>query len=301
MSISTAKPQTLAGLRRLQRLAGAVIMRELAPGWRMQKRWTDGRDMRRVAASFIKPNDRLTSFERIEIYNKQYWFRLVDCINEDFPGLKAVLGKRRFFELVKAYLNAHPSRSFTLRNLASRLPGFIQQNPKFVNPRRKLALDMARFEWAQVVAFDGPVREPIGVDDLLGKDPDKLQLSLQPYVQPLALSYPLDEFVQQLKQDAMRGDASNAMDESRNDSAPKRRGARLPRAKEVFVVVHRHENSLYYKRLDRDAFKLLMELGRGRTLGRALASALRGKSDVAQIRAWFSTWARLGWLCHPAK
>jgi hypothetical protein len=301
MSISTAKQQTFAGLRQLQRLAGAVIMRELAPGWRMQKRWTDGRDMRRVAASFIKPNDRLSSFERIEIYNKQYWFRLVDCMDEDFPGLKAVLGKRRFFELVKAYLKTHPSRSFTLRNLASRLPRFIQQNPKFVRPRLKLALDMARFEWAQVVAFDGPACEPIGVDDLLGKDPDKLRLSLQPYVQPLALRYPLDEFVQQLKQDAMRGDASNAMDESREDLAPKRRGARLPRAKNVFVVVHRHENSLYYKRLEGDGFKLLTELGRGRPLSKALATAMRGKVDPAKIRGWFATWSQLGWLCLASK
>jgi hypothetical protein len=300
MSNSTTKPQTLAGLRQLQRLAGAVIMRELAPGWRMQKRWSDGRDMRRVAASFIKPNDRLSSFERIEIYNKQYWFRLIDCMDEDFPGLKAVLGKRRFFELVKAYLKAHPSRSYTLRNLASRFPRFIEQHPKFVGPRLKLALDMVRFEWAQVVAFDGAIREPIGVDDLLGKDPDKLRLSLQPYVQPLALSYPLDEFVQQLKKDAMRGDASNAMDEKRDDSAPKRR-AKLPRKKAVFVVVHRHENSLYYKRLDRDAYKLLIELGRGRPLSKALTAALRGNPDPVQVRGWFANWAELGWLCQPAK
>jgi hypothetical protein len=301
MSSSTAKPQTLAGLRQLQRLAGKAIMRELAPGWRMQKRWTDGRDMRRVAASFIKPNDRLTSFERIEIYNKQYWFRLIDCLDEDFPGLKAVLGKRRFFVLVKAYLKAHPSRSYTLRNLGSHLPEFIQSHPKFARPRLALALDMARFEWAQAVAFDEAARRPVGVDDLLGKDPDKLRLSLQPYVQPLALKYPLDEFVQQLKKDAMRGEASNAMDESREDSAPKRRRARLPRRKDVFVVVHRHENSLYYKRLDRDAFKLLIELGRGRPLSKALAAALRGNPDPTQVRGWFQNWAELGWLCQPAK
>jgi hypothetical protein len=301
MSTSTTKPQTLAGLRRLQRLAGAVIMRELTPQWRMQKHCADGRDMRRVAASFIKPNDRLSSFERIEIYNKQYWYRLFDCLDDDFPGLKAVLGRRKFGKLILAYLQANPSRSFTLRNLGKRLPKFIEEHPQFCRPRLKLALDMARFEWAQIVAFDGPACEPIDVDDLLGKDPERLRLSLQPYVQPLALGYPLDEFVQQLKKDAMRGDASNAMDESREDLAPKRRRARLPRAKDVFVVVHRHENSLYYKRLDRDGFELLTELGRGQPLSKALATAMRGKVDPAKIRGWFSIWSQLGWLCLASK
>ena len=36
--------------------------------------------MRAAASEFIKPNDRLSSFERLEIYNRQYWFRLLDCL-----------------------------------------------------------------------------------------------------------------------------------------------------------------------------------------------------------------------------
>ena len=58
----------------------------------MQKRWIDGRPMEEAAADFIKPNDRLSSFERLEIYNRQYWFRVLDCLWDDYPGLRAVLG-----------------------------------------------------------------------------------------------------------------------------------------------------------------------------------------------------------------
>ena len=65
----------------------AVIMRPLSHQWRMQGKWTDNRDMRKVTAEFIKPNDRLTSSERIETYNRQYWFRLIDSFYDDFPGL----------------------------------------------------------------------------------------------------------------------------------------------------------------------------------------------------------------------
>jgi len=48
--------------------------------------------MKAYAARYIKPNDRLTSFERLEIYNRQYWFRVLGGLAEDFPGLRAVLG-----------------------------------------------------------------------------------------------------------------------------------------------------------------------------------------------------------------
>src|SRR5260221_11348522 len=72
-------------------------------------------------AGFIKPNNRLTSVERLEIYSRSYWFRVLDSLHDDFPGLRAVLGQRAFHRLARAYLPACPSRSFTLRNLGSRL------------------------------------------------------------------------------------------------------------------------------------------------------------------------------------
>ena len=77
-----------------------------------------------VAAQFIKPNDRLTSFERIEIYNKQYWFRLIDYLYEDYPGCWRC-GPLKFNKLICAYLEENPSRSFTLRNLGDRMENFV--------------------------------------------------------------------------------------------------------------------------------------------------------------------------------
>ncbi len=43
---------------------------------------------------FVKPNDRLTATERLDIYHRQYWYRILDSFDEDFPGLCAVLGDR---------------------------------------------------------------------------------------------------------------------------------------------------------------------------------------------------------------
>src|SRR5258708_6003758 len=108
-------------LMTLQRAVARAVMQPLTLSERMQRTAPGGGRMSAYAARFIKPNDRLTSFERLEIYNRQYWFRLLSSMIEDFPGLRAVLGDRRFEAMSKAYLVDCPSRSFTLRNLGVRL------------------------------------------------------------------------------------------------------------------------------------------------------------------------------------
>ena len=69
--------------------------------------------MKQVAEEIVKPNDRLSSMERIEIYSRSYWFRIISSLNEDFVGLRAVVGDSKFDALIQAYLAANPSRSFT--------------------------------------------------------------------------------------------------------------------------------------------------------------------------------------------
>ncbi len=135
-----------------------AIFRPLDARDRMQTRWTDGRPTSAVAAQFIKPNDRLSSFERLEIYNRVYWFRVLDCLYDDYPGLRAIVGEKKFMQLATAYLAKYPSNLFTLRNLGQRLEKFLREEPKWIAPNEELALDMVRFEWAQVVAFDDAAR-----------------------------------------------------------------------------------------------------------------------------------------------
>ena len=78
-----------------------------------------------MAESFIAPNSRLSAFERLEIYNRQYWFRVLGALAEDFPALRAVVGGSAFEALSIAYLTAHPSRSFSLRNLGLMLAEWL--------------------------------------------------------------------------------------------------------------------------------------------------------------------------------
>ena len=73
-------------LAELQREMAAAVMMPLTADEDMRAKAADGRPMSQVAASFIAPNSRLTPFERLEIYNRQYWFRVLGCAGGGFSG-----------------------------------------------------------------------------------------------------------------------------------------------------------------------------------------------------------------------
>lgn len=287
-----------ADLRSFQRMMAAAVIRPLDDNDNLQSRWIDGRAMDKVAAEFIKPNDRLTSFERLQLYNQMYWFRLFDAIRDDCPGLLATMGETAFGRLAQAYLAQCPSRSFTLRNLCSRLEAFIRRHPRLTAPRTALALEIARFEWAQTVAFDGESKPVVAASSLPRTPPNRLRLGLQPYLTLLDLRYPVDSYLLSVKRrEAMRSEASNTPD-SKVVHRHSLRRAPLPRPSRTLVAVHRHENRLFYKRLEPAAFRILQTLAQGRTLSRAIAAAGPGVKP-AQVQAWFSSWMALGWFCAP--
>ncbi len=106
-----ARVASTRDLADLQRAMWRVVSRPLTCDSRMQRRWTDGRPTSAVAGEIAKPNDRLTSFERLEIYNRMYWFRVLDSLFDDCPGLRAVLGDKKFIALLTKTrpLNAIPA------------------------------------------------------------------------------------------------------------------------------------------------------------------------------------------------
>jgi len=286
-------------------MMGAAVFRPLAnEDEDMQATWTDGRAMTEVVAEFIKPNDRLTSFERLQIYNRTYWYRVFDCLYDDFPGLRSVLGEKRFHALTRAYLAKHPSTSWTLRNLGSRLVQFIAEEPNWTAPRTKIAIDIARFEWAQILAFDEARHEPLHGDDLLGSHPDGLKLGLQPYLVLLELDYAVDNYFMAVRDqdDGLRSEASNTPDHAPRRAAVKR--IPLPKKHKLWLAVHRCDNDLYFKHLKPEAFLLLTALRSGHTVSAALEVALQdadpGEDWAAQVKDWFENFAALGWFCAPS-
>jgi len=282
-----------------------AVMQPLTAAERSQRIAPDGTSMRSYASRFIKPNDRLTSLERLEIYNRQYWFRLFSSMAEDFPGLRSVLGEKRFDAMCKAYLVDCPSTSFTLRNLGSKLETWLRKHPKWAGEKQTLALDIVRLEWADIEAFDGKAEAVLDAEDLAGAAGESLRLKLQPYVQLLSFRYPVDDLLLAVrKEDEDTDFASNAFQEKRKRKRVQAVAKLKPAT--IYLVVHRVDFSVYFRRIAAEEFAILTALRDGQSLGKAIASAF-AKSKVpeserpALVQQWFQNWATLGWFCKLEK
>jgi hypothetical protein len=300
MSSPAATPEAMS-LAELQRQMAAAIMMPLTADEDMRAHAPDGRRMTAVAAGFIAPNSRLTPFERLEIYNRQYWYRVLDALAEDFPVLRAVVGSRAFEQLSIEYLTAHPSRSFSLRNLGSKLAEWLADHPKFAGRRQRLALDVGRIEWAFIEAFDNAERTPLTLDQIATLDGGSA-LGLQPHLRLLALDYAADDLVLALHQQQKRGTTEAGVKHEEGPEPP----VRLPRLRHrpTWLAAHRFDNAVYYRRLEREEFLTLGAIRAGLPLGEALEagfaeSAKPEERRPALVRAWFAHWAELGWICAP--
>jgi hypothetical protein len=252
-----------------------------------------------VAESFVAPNSRLTPFERLEIYNRQYWYRVMGALAEDFPALGTVVGGRAFEALSIAYLTAHPSRSFSLRNLGSKLADWLAANPQTAGRRHRLALDVARIEWAFVETFDSGERTPLTLDQIATLDAGS-HLALQPHLQLIPLSYPADDLVLSLHSRDKRQTSEAGVKHEDVHDAP----AKLPRLRRrpTWLASHRVDFSVFYLRLQREEFLTLAALRQGLPLADALETGFIG-SRIPKARRprlvqeWFTNWAELGWIC----
>jgi hypothetical protein len=274
-------------LLELQRQFARALMRPMTRADRISPR---------AAADFIKPNRRLSSRERLEIYSRSYWYRLIDSMYEDFPGLRAVVGQRAFDQLVRAYLAACPSRSYTLRDLGSQLETWLRANSKHAAGRAALALDMIRLEWAHIEAWDAESKKVLGPEDLLELGP-KLRIRLQPFVRLLELDFPVDDLRLRVNSEEHETASNVVLKKTRRMVA----AARLKPGR-IYVAVYRLDFSIYYRRLTPEEFRLLAAMRDGRTVGEALtagckSSLLSVEELGGKLEKWFAKWAELGWFC----
>jgi hypothetical protein len=111
-----------------------------------------GGELASALARTVCGSGALGATERLDIYANMYFFRILDVLRDDFPGLTAVLGNTAFHNLVTDYLLACPPIHFSIRHVGDRLPAFIGTHA--AQAARPFLEDLARFEAALTDAFD---------------------------------------------------------------------------------------------------------------------------------------------------
>jgi len=231
------------------------------------------------AKTIATGNDRVPPVGQLDIYREQFWLRHVGSLDEDYPTLRHLLGQSGFHDLCVAYLEAHPSRSFLLRDLGDKMADFVASVAPYEGD--PLLEDCARTEWAFIEAFDAADAPRFDPSVLASIDDDAwplVTIAFPPALRRLALRYPAHDFRTSVR---------------KGEDPPR------PPRRDAWVVVFR-DDLVRYIDVDAASFALLGELAAGAPLGAAcerVAEAAGGEDALqAALPGWFETWTRYGWI-----
>jgi hypothetical protein len=144
----------------------------------------------------ILPSTNLTAAQRLAIYQRGYYARLIACLEGQFRALKHALGEQLFRDFAKEYLLRHPSHSPTLAHLGNRFSEFLEETRPDKDAAEKeewidFMVELARFEWDLYTVFDLPGDE--GRDPVEPDLPDHL-LELQPCLFLHTYAFPVNKY-----------------------------------------------------------------------------------------------------------
>jgi hypothetical protein len=137
----------------------------------------------------ILPSQQLDSAARLAVYQHAYGARLAECLGNDYPVLRLLLGEESFAALAEAYITATPSTDPNVRWYGRHLPEFLSQREPWCATRR--LADLAEFERALGNAFDAADVPPCDADALAAfaaEDQPRLCFAFVPSLAVLTLS-----------------------------------------------------------------------------------------------------------------
>lgn len=128
------------------------------------------------------------------IYRNAYSIRLVKILRGDFSRLHRLVGDTAFDRIAEDYLDARPSTSFSVRWVGAGLADFLAAHETGL--RNPELAQLARLEWAQIMAFDA-ADAPLAVrNDLASVAPaDWPHLVFVPHASVQVLTISPDVFV----------------------------------------------------------------------------------------------------------
>lgn len=223
----------------------------------------------------------LTAPERLQIYAGMYPLRMTEALRSDYPALAALLGPREFERLVRDYVAAYPSESFTLARLSGQFPEFVAA---WGSPRRRgLLTDVARLELAAVHVFDAVETAPLDASAL--KDLPAAEWTLMTLVPAPAFRLV-----------SVHPGAVDVLDAVLEGTPIPRKAGRG----RVRVAYYRQDFVVRRRALGPFEGNLLASVIAGETFGESLERAARtspgGFPSAEILSGWFADWTGLGFF-----
>lgn len=280
-------------LKRTQQWFASIITRPIDEESRMIPISPSGIPMAQEAWNYISPSPTLQPAQRIEIYNQQYWWRLLSNMHETYPLLTRLFGYFDFNQSISfPYLVKYPPNHWSLNLLGDRLFKWVEE--EYFEKDKQLVLDAVRIDWAFNHSFVVPSKPALDLS-ILSTPEDMSSLldqpvSLQPHVQLFELPYDLFRFrIEFLKQNP-----DYWLD---NDFPP------LPCRDEMyyFVLFRDRANNIDVVQIEKSEYQVLKRF-QAITSVEAVCEWLEeqdeafGAEAATNLPLWFQHWTMRQWL-----
>lgn len=219
----------------------------------------------------IQP-DYLENSDRLSLYSKGYFLRILDCMKGDFKIVHWILGEDRFVESIREYIKKFPLYDYNINFLGRYYPQFLKDH----SVNQPYLSDMADFEINPFYCFNHFHEKPLSLESLEGvpiEDWENAVFSFQPHLILQESSWNLQNIKDQFI-------SKKPFSESFIVKNPSH-----------YVFYQKDEISFIAEK-QRSEFRTLQLLMTGRPLGSVIAE-LENDEVESSIFQWFQAWNAL--------
>ena len=282
-------------LQNMQKWFASTITRRLDKKNQIQRRNTHGILIAEEAARYVVPSPTLRPEQRMQIYNQQYWWRLLSTLQTNFPLVTRLFGHQAFNEeLGIPYLIKHPPHHWSLNVLGQQFPRWIQSH--YFKPDKALIFHAATLDWNFAASFIAPQSPLLDAKDLAQTPPEQLlnqKFYLQSHVHLLEWDYNLLNFREAFLKHEVDYWLNNRFPILEKDSSYH------------FVLYRTPQYSIAWRQISAEELKFLGLFKTGTDLKTACEWIEKQDQAFYQIvvsnfQRWLQEWVQLGWLTlHP--
>lgn len=285
-------PQVPLQLKKIQQWFAGIITRPIQDNSQMLPLSPKGILMEKEAKKYIAPSPTMEPHHRIELYNQQYWWRLLSSMHDIYPLVTRLFGYYHFNQLIAIpYLLDYPPNHWSLNLLGSHLDQWVSD--RYDAKDKSLVYDAVRIDWAFNTSFTA---EQLPSMDLKNHStsPDlsslvKQKIYLQRHVCFFELGYDLFDF----RQKFIKEDGDYWIE---HDFPP------LIKERKYFFLLYRNRNNLIsWKEVSHAEFFLLNLFRKGTTIERACVALERENDEIVSaatkhLHEWFQEWIIRNWF-----
>lgn len=279
-------------LKREQQWFGSIIGRPIDEDSRMNPVSPSGQLMEEEASEHILPSPTLRPAQRIQIYNQQYWWRLLNTLHESFPLLTRLFGHFDFNRTIGIpYLAKYPPRHWSLSLLGDRLPQWLEED--YFADDKQLIINAAALDLAFSSSFLASAIEPIKVAQVSTEDAVAEVFNKPVYLQPFIHLFEFEYDLFKYRIDFLEQNPDHWV---QNDFPV------LDRSRTFHFALYRNKrNDISWKEISSGEYLILSMFQKGTSIDKVceeleqLEPALY-ETAAQNLHIWFQEWTQREWL-----